>query len=207
MSIGKYQVSPLGWIVAVVIGLALLTHFVQADGMEAKVGAAAPVFTLSNAVDGKIISLTDFKGQVVVLVFDSTRCPVAAAYHERMKEFYAKYCTGDKPKVAMVAIDSNSNPNEDVAEIAAMVKQKGFAYPWVKDEGSKVADLYGARVTPHVFLVDGAGNIQYNGPIDDNMKVNKVTQHYLEAATDALLAGKDVPAAGMRAFGCGIKRP
>jgi hypothetical protein len=76
----------------------------------------------------------------------------------------------------------------------------------VKDDGNRVADQYGARVTPEVFVLDSKRVVKYHGRIDDSREISRVKAHDLRAALDALLAGDDPPRSEARAFGCSIKR-
>lgn len=171
----------------------------------AKIGQAAPGFTLTD-YNGNPHSLSDYKGRIVVIEFDATRCPVAQAYDARMNAFYDKYCGKGDSKVIFLAINSNDNPLEDAAEVKKHATDVGAKFTIVKDPGSKVADAYGAAVTPHMYVVDSTGVLRYVGAYDDNQKDDKVTKHYVVDAVEALLAGKDVPVAETKAFGCTIKR-
>ena len=86
-------------------------------------------------------------------------------------------------------------------------KKHGFTFPVLKDDGNRVADLYGAQKTPEVFVVDPKGNLLYHGRIDERQDDPKsVKSPDLRNALEAILAGKPVPAAETKAFGCSIKR-
>jgi cytochrome oxidase Cu insertion factor (SCO1/SenC/PrrC family) len=77
----------------------------------------------------------------------------------------------------------------------------------MKDPDNKVADLYDARHTPEIFVVDADGKVRYHGRIDENYEEPaKVTSPDLKNALDALLAGKPIAKAETKAFGCSIKR-
>jgi len=143
-------------LIAVVL-LASVGAMVQAAGEApatvAKVGEAAPGFSLPDT-DGKVHNLSDFKGKIVIIEFDATRCPVALAYDARMSKFVDEHVANSDGKVVWLAINSNENPMEDVAEIKEHMTKVGAKYPVLKDAGSKVADLYAARVTPHMYIID-----------------------------------------------------
>ena len=107
--------------------------------------------------------------------------------------------------VAFVTV--NSNKTEGPAEVAEDAKKNGFAFPVLKDEGNKVADLYAAQKTPEIYVLDPKGTLLYRGRIDETHDDPKnVKSPDLRNALEAILAGKPVPAAETKAFGCSIKR-
>ena len=169
-----------------------------------KVGAAAPDFTLPAAAGGAPVALKGLLGtsKAVVVIFDATRCPYAKGYKERVGAMAKEYA----PKgVAFVTI--NSNKTEPAAEVAEDAAKNGFSFPVLKDEGNRVADLYGAAKTPEVYVLDPKGTLLYRGRIDETHDDPKnVKSPDLRNALDAILSGKPVPAAETKAFGCSIKR-
>jgi hypothetical protein len=90
--------------------------------------------------------------------------------------------------------------------VASHARANDFGFPVLKDEGSRIADRFEAKVTPEVFVMNEKGICVYHGPIDNNQNVGSVTKKYLTDTLDAVLAGKEVPVKEVRAFGCGIKR-
>lgn len=174
------------------------------DPAAPKVGAAAPDFTLPPAAGGAPVALKELlgKSRAVVVIFDATKCPYAIGYKGRVAEMGKEYAGKG---VAFVTI--NSNKTEPAAEVAEDAKKNGFAFPVLKDEGNKVADLYGAKKTPEVYVLSPAGTLLYHGRIDETHEDPKnVKSPDLRNALDAILAGKPVPAAETKAFGCSIKR-
>ena len=87
----------------------------------------------------------------------------------------------------------------------ARATSKDYPFPYLKDGDSTIARAYGARVTPHVFVVDGSGVVRYRGYVDDSAKPEQRQHTGLTDALDALLAGRAVPQTATRAFGCTIK--
>jgi alkyl hydroperoxide reductase subunit AhpC len=83
--------------------------------------------------------------------------------------------------------------------------ERGYPFPYLKDSDSSIARAYGARVTPHVFVVDKTGVVRYRGYVDDSAKPEKRTKSGLTDALDSLLAGKPVTETATNAFGCSIK--
>ncbi|MEO8055350.1 MAG: thioredoxin family protein [Acidobacteriota bacterium] len=176
----------------------------SAPAADLKIGAAAPDFTLPSASDGKMVALKDLlaRKKAVAVIFVATKCPVSNAYNDRMaalgKEYAAK---------GIDVVGINSNKAELAPEVAAHAKEHGFTFPVVKDEGNKVADAYGAQKTPEVFVIAPKGDLLYHGRIDESQDDPKgVKSPDLRNALEAILAGKPVPAAETKAFGCTIKR-
>jgi peroxiredoxin len=179
--------------------IALLTQAASA----VDVGSAAPDFRLTS-LDGKAVSLSDAAKahKAVVVMFIATQCPYSNAYNDRMKSLAEAY---EKQGILFVGI--NSNKTEPEAEAREHAKKHGHTFLIAKDPGNKVADLYDAKHTPEVFVVTPDGKLRYHGRIDDNSEnAAKVSSPDLKNALDALLAGKPVPVAETKAFGCSIKR-
>jgi peroxiredoxin len=168
------------------------------------IGSSAPSFSLPNVETLKNESLKSLshKKKATVIIFIATQCPVSNAYNERMEALASSYST---KKVAFIGI--NSNETEPIAECAAHAEQHKFTFPVLKDAGSKIADLYSARYTPEVFVLDSKGAIVYHGRIDNSRIIANVTTHELSDALDSILAGKPVEKSETKAFGCTIKRP
>ena len=183
---------------AVILGLVA-----AAPAAEPAIGGAAPDFKLTT-LDGKPFSLSEAARarNAVVVMFIATQCPYSNAYNDRMREMAAAY---EKQGVLFVGI--NSNKSEPADEVAAHAKKHGFIFPLMKDPDNKVADLYNARHTPEIFLVDKSRTLRYHGRIDENYEdASKITSPDLRNALDALLAGQQVAKAETKAFGCTIKR-
>jgi len=168
------------------------------------VGAAAPDFVLPSAADSKTVALKDLlgKNKAVAVIFIATKCPYSNGYNERMAALGKEYAAKG---IALVGI--NSNKTEPPAEVAEHAKKNGFTFPVLKDDGNRVADAYGANKTPEVFVIDPKGVLLYHGRIDETADDPKnVKSPDLRNTLDAILAGKPVPVAETKAFGCSIKR-
>ena len=185
------------------LSLAFLAAALPALAEGPAIGATAPVFDLKT-IDGKDFSLASAEkaDKLVVLMFVATECPYSNAYNDRMRDMAAAYAAKG---VQFVGINSNST--ESLADAVAHAKKHGHTFTILKDPGNKVADLYDARRTPEVFVVDKDGKLVYHGRIDENYEdAAKVTSPDLKNAIDALLAGQPVAKAETKAFGCTIKR-
>lgn len=185
--------------------LAAMLVFLVACGHrgEPKDRQDAPDFQGIIGVDDKEHTLADYKqAKLVVVVFTCNHCPVAVAYEDRLIALQKQY--KDKG-VQLVAVNVNNLPADRLEEMKIRTKEKGFNFPYLYDATQKMGHDYGAKVTPHVFLLDQDRKIAYMGAVDDNMKADKVEKHYLRDALEALLAGKKPPVESTKAFGCSIK--
>jgi len=186
--------------------LAAAAGLAAAPPKEIAVGKTAPEFKLPG-VDGKQYALADLlkKNKAVVVVFTCNHCPVAVAYEDRLIALQKDY---EKKGIQIVAINSNRSdyPGEGLEKMKERAKDKKFNFPYVLDEGNKVADAYGALVTPHIFLVDAKGKVVYRGAIDNSQNPKRIEKHYLRDALNSVLASKEIAVASTKAFGCTIKR-
>jgi peroxiredoxin len=165
---------------------------------EVEIGAKGPEFK-AVGIDGKQYSVDSFKGsKAIVIAFTCNNCPVAVAYEDRFIDFHKKYA--DKG-VTFIAI--NVNASEDLAAMRQRAEEKGLNYIYAYDESGDSARAYGARVTPHLFVLDAAGAVAYRGSFDD--KQAAPTTAHVENAVNALLAGEKPELQSTKAFGCGIK--
>jgi peroxiredoxin len=172
---------------------------------ELAVGAKAPGFALTNAVDGKTVRFAPGDGKLSVVVFTCNQCPYAKAFEDRIVALGRAYA---KRGVTFYAIDSNDDAAysiESAAEMKSRAQAKNYPFPYLKDGDSRIARAYGARVTPHIFVVDGKGVIRYRGYVDDSAKTDERQHAGLHDALESLLGNKDVAVAATKAFGCTIK--
>jgi peroxiredoxin len=164
-----------------------------------KVGDKAPIFSELPGTNGETIGMVDFRGkEALVVTFTCNKCPVAVAYEDRLINFVKEY--KDKG-IGFIAI--NVNDGENLEAMKTRAEEKGFNFPYVFDESQKTAREYGARVTPHIFLVDKTRTVVYVGPFDDSM--GEPTKNYLKDAVDAVLAGKTPEVTEAKPVGCGIR--
>ena len=166
------------------------------------IGEKAPTFADVPGIDDKKHGLREYKdAKAIVLVFTCNHCPVAVAYEDRLVALQKEF---KKKGVQFVAICSNPEESDTLAELKKRAESKKFNFPYLHDDGQKVGREYGAAVTPHVFLLDRDRKVVYMGAVDDNMEADKVKKHYLSDAIEAVLAKKSVETTETRQFGCGI---
>lgn len=172
---------------------------------DLKIGATAPAFSLTNATDGKTVSFKPGNGKVSVVVFTCNQCPYAKAFEPRLTAIANEYAAKGVQFYAVNPNDVEKAPVETLQDMKERAMARNYPYPYLKDADSSVARAFGARVTPHVFVVDGAGKIRYRGYIDDSAKPAQRTKTGLTDALDAVLSDASVAEADTRAFGCTIK--
>ncbi len=174
-----------------------------------KIGDKVTDFKLKN-VDGKMVSLSDFKNSKgAIVIFTCNHCPYAKAYEDRIINIHKKYEGKGFPVIAINPNNPEVQPQDSYDLMVARAKEKGFPFVYLFDEGQKVYPVFGATKTPHVFLLNKKGNdmvVEYIGTIDDNYKdASLVKDKFLENAIEALLAGKEIAMKETKAVGCGIK--
>jgi thiol-disulfide isomerase/thioredoxin len=172
---------------------------------EIAVGTKAPGFSLVNTVDGKTYAFKPGDGKVSVVFFTCNQCPYAKAFEPRLIAIAKAY---QAKNVAFYAIDSNDEARYE-EETAANMKDRavthGYPYPYLKDADSSIARAYGARVTPHVYVIDSSGVVRYVGYVDDSARPEERRKTGLTDALDAVLANRPVAVTSTHAFGCSIK--
>ena len=166
------------------------------------VGAKAPQFALVNAIDDKVVSMKPDDGRVKVVIFTCNECPYAKAFEPRIIEIAQKY--GHRG-ATFYAVNPNAIGSDSPEKMKARALEREFPFPYLKDADSSIARAYGARVTPHVYVVDGEGIVRYRGYVDDSAKVAERKTTGLTDALNALLDGREVANSDTRAFGCTIK--
>jgi len=193
----------------VVLTFALAIAGIVAVQAGLKPGDTAKDFTLKN-VDGKKVSLSDYKDQKgVIVIFTCNPCPFAKAYEQRIIKLHEKYDGQGYPVVAINPNDDEVSPEDTFDKMKERATDRGYPFPYLKDETQEVYQAYGATRTPHIYLLKNKGGkfkVAYVGAIDDNaMDSSAVTEKYLEDAIQALEAGNSPEPATTKAVGCTIK--
>lgn len=194
----------------------LTTSFIYDEHKTLAIGASAPDFKLQG-IDGKTYTLESFKdAKVLAVVFICNHCPTSQAYEGRLIKLTNDY----KSKgVSVVAINPNnpaslrldelgySDVGDSFEEMKIRAKDEHFNFPYLYDGETEVAsNQYGPVSTPHIFIFDKDRKLHYQGRIDDMENPAKTPiNNDARNAIDALLAGKEVPVATTKVFGCSIK--
>lgn len=171
-----------------------------------RIGEKAPDFRDLVGTDGKKYSLASFEDvPTLVLIVSCNHCPYAQAYEDRMIAIQRDYLDRG---VSFVAVNSNYDkdyPEDSYESMVKRAKEKGFNFPYIRDEDQSLARALSAICTPETFVFDKERKLVYHGRIDDNRDPSKVTTHDLKSALDAITAGKKPAVAETRPFGCSIK--
>ncbi len=164
-----------------------------------KINQQAPDFRLPD-LDGTSHSLGDYASRIVMLNFWSAECPWSQRSDENILEYLEAW--GEAVQYLPIA----SNANEQLDLIRSQTSSRRL--PLVLHDGDqRVADLYGATTTPHLFVVDRNGILRYQGAFDDvKFRQPEPTINYLQLAVEALLSGDSPDPADTPAYGCTIVR-
>lgn len=182
-----------------------------ANAADAEIGKPAPAFTATDT-NGKTVTLGDFKGKPVVLEWTNHECPFVRKQYDtgNMQKVQE---TATKDGVVWISIVSSAKDKEGhttAAEANAIIaKEKAHPTHKILDEDGSIGKLYGAKTTPHMFVIDKDGTLAYAGAIDDNPSHDPKTvagaKNYVLAALDDLKQGQSVTTPSTQPYGCGVK--
>jgi peroxiredoxin len=201
------RVIGIGILVLTALGLAR----VGVAKEEAQIDKAAPDFTLVDT-KGKEHSLSDYKGRVVVLEWTNMECPfVKKHYNSGNMQMLQK--TYAKKGVVWLRICSSAPGTQGYFEtdvIEKRIKQdKALQSAYLIDDEGNVGRMYGAKTTPHMYVIDPKGTLIYAGGIDDKPSTNladiKTANNYVSACLDAVLSGEPVETKTSKPYGCSVK--
>ena len=205
------MLATLGALFAIYVLPHLGSDYVPPDLADRTVGQPMPDFTLPD-VNGRQVSLAGFRGRTVVLEWNNPECPFTQKHYDsgNLQRTQAA-ATGDG--VVWLSINSSAPGNQghmDAAEAREAVAESG-ARPthYLLDPSGEVGRLFGARTTPHMYVIDGTGSLVYAGAIDDRptadaADVEGARNHVLAALAD-LRAGRAVSVPTSRPYGCNVK--
>lgn len=175
-----------------------------------EIGDYASDFSLKN-IDGKTVSLSDYSSaKGFIVVFTCNTCPYAKAYEQRIVELDKKYADQGFPVIAINPNDLTKQPDDSMEKMVERAKDKGYTFPYLRDDNQDIAKTYGATKTPHVYVLNkesaGKYKVEYIGAIDDSPReAADANEKYVEDAVNALLSGKKPTVTSKRAIGCTIK--
>lgn len=178
---------------------------------DLKVGTAAPAFTLTDTA-GKKHSLADYKGKFVVLEWFNEGCPFVKKHYTsgNMQKLQQEYTGKD-----VVWFSINSSAEGQQGHVTPETAPKTIS-EWnmnatkiLLDHDGKVGKMYGAKTTPHMFVIDKEGKLVYQGAIDSKATANNAdvadAENYVRVALDNSMAGKPVSNASTKPYGCSVK--
>jgi peroxiredoxin len=170
-----------------------------------RIGSPGPTFEGLLATDGRRYDFTSFADRaLLVLIFSSNRCPTAKAYADRMNGLQRDFGSRGVQLVAINSNDPHLYPDESYQRMVDRAADDEYSFPYLLDEGQRMAKAYGATCTFHVFVLDHERRLRYQGRFDDSRILAKVTSRDLANALDDLLAGRAVRVETTRPFGCSL---
>lgn len=174
---------------------------------DAVSGKKAPAFKL-NSFDDKTVSLSDYRGKVVVLEWFNFECPYVKYHYDTVSTMVDLAKRYKNKNVIWLAVNSTNHTTPE-ANIAFAKKHK-LPYSILDDRPGRVGHAYGAKTTPHMFVIDTSGNIVYEGAIDNSPRGK--TQgpqlvNYVDKALEELAAGKEISNPETKPYGCSVKYP
>ena len=192
------------------LALAVSTVFGSAALASAVVGQPAPAFQVTDLA-GKSVNLADYKGKTVVLEWHNFGCPFVQKHYRsgNMQALQKKYGSD----VVWLAVNSTYKGASDWMEpgplTAELKKFNATPAAYLVDEPGTMGKSYGAKTTPHMYIIDPQGKVVYNGAIDDKRSSNpedvKTAKNYVAAALDEMKAGKPVSTPATAPYGCSVK--
>jgi hypothetical protein len=191
--------------------LAVIAACAETDGAAQVVGKPAPNFRLAD-VNGKPVTLSDYRGKTVVLEWNNPGCPFVQKHYDSGNMQKAQAAAA-RDGVVWLTINSGAPGKQghmSGAEAKAFVAKAG-AKPaaYLVDPRGVVGKAYDAKTTPHMYVVDKAGTLVYAGGIDDKPTANPAdisgARNHVLAALSELKAGKAVSVASSRPYGCSVK--
>ncbi|MEM0940342.1 MAG: thioredoxin family protein [Bacteroidota bacterium] len=174
------------------------------------IGDYASDFELPN-IDGEMVSLSDYSGvKGFIVIFTCNTCPYAKAYESRIIDLDKEYASKGFPVIAINPNDINKQPGDSMEEMKKRSKNKGYTFPYLRDNTQTVAKSFGATKTPHVYVLKKEAEEKYKvefiGAIDNSPNdPGDVSEVYVEDAINALLNGEKPVVTEKRAIGCTIK--
>ena len=208
--------SFLGYGLMGLLGLAALFLAILAAPYDShaapQIGEPAPEFTGTTA-EGKEISLKELEGKIVVLEWTNHACPFVKKHYStgNMQETQRKAkAMGDVVWLSVVSSAPGRQGHVTPEEARKITEEKNAA-PTAKilDPQGEIGRKYGAKTTPHMFVIDKDGTLGYAGAIDDNPSAQNDTvegaENYVLAALNAIQKGEEVDPARTRPYGCSVK--
>ena len=178
---------------------------------KAEIDKKAPDFKLTDTA-GKEHSLSDFKGKFVVLEWNNFDCPFVKKHYnsKNMQKLQKKY-TGEG--VVWLTVNSSADGNQGnypPDQLNEKIKERSAGMTaYLLDGDGTVGKMYGAKTTPHMYVINPEGTLIYAGGIDDIASTDtddiKEAKNYVSAALDAAMSGKEVATKTSRPYGCSVK--
>ena len=177
---------------------------------SAEVGAPAPGFTATDS-NGKIQTLAQYQGKHVVLEWLNYDCPFVKKHYgaKNMQSLQKTYTGKGVVWLSVISSGKGQQGNFPAAKVNQMSAERGASPSAILlDSKGEIGRSYGAKTTPHMFVIDPQGKLVYAGAIDDKPTSDAEdiagAKNYVAAALDESMAGKPVTVASTKSYGCGV---
>lgn len=189
------------------------TLFIASAALAANVGKPAPAFKAVDVITGKEISNESLKGKTVVLEWNNFGCPFVKKFYSA-GSMQAQQAAAVNDGVVWVSINSSAagkegNFKDASAAKAAIAEKKLKSSHYLLDADGTIGKAYGAKTTPHMFVIDKAGTLAYQGAIDDKSTADSAdiasAKNYVTMALASLKAGTAIETATTQPYGCFVK--
>jgi len=179
-----------------------------AQDLRISIGGTAPAFSLMN-VNGKKVGFSDYpNAKGFIIVFTCNTCPYSKAYEKRIIDLNNKFSPLQFPLIAINPNDPVGSPGDSFQKMKEHAAAAHFTFPYLYDKDQSVTTIYGAKNTPHVYIVSKKGDtytVEYIGAIDnDTPNKDPAKVNFAEDAVLALLQDKKPAINFTRAIGCRI---
>ena len=173
---------------------------------ELRIGTKAQPFLLKGT-DDKVYSLNDFRDKTVLcVIFMCNHCPYVIAVQDRINQIAKDYSGKSFALVGINPNDDEAYPEDSFENMKKRTEERGFVFPYLRDETQEVVKQYDAVCTPDIYLYDDNRVLKYRGRLDDNWKDEKqVKRKELRMAIDRMLDGKEIDFEMIPSMGCSIK--
>ena len=189
----------------------LMMAFIMPVHAAVEIGKSAPAIEATDT-NGNAFKLEDYKGKIVVLEWTNDQCPFVMKHYDsgNMQKLQKDAMAKD---VAWVTINSSAEGkqgNVTAEEANTLMTEAGASQTaYIQDPSGAIGQAYGAKTTPHMYVIDKDGNVAYAGAIDSNSSPRASTieeaENYVTAAVDSLIAGEPVKTTEAAPYGCAVK--
>jgi len=206
----KRRIAPLA-LLALTLAVAPVRGDEKAAPEPAKIDAPAPDFALAD-LDGKTRKLSDFRDRFVVLEWNNPDCPFVRKHYEsgNMQKLQKEWGSQGVVWLTICSSAPGKQGYYEPSDIKRIMKDhKSAAAAYLRDTDGTVGRLYGAKTTPHIYIIDPKGILIYAGAIDDKPSTKKTdirgATNYVQACLDNVMAGKAVATKATTPYGCSVK--